>query len=64
MEKLSVFMRALNAQTMQPVSYNRVLFAILAGRIPAEQRRGRWYASLDAVPAAAELLATDRRRSA
>ena len=64
MDKLSLFVRKLNEQTLTQVSYARVLHAVFSGAIPAENVRGRWYVSPDALPAAVELFSGGKRRAA
>ena len=51
-----------NRRAFVPVSYNRALAACMAGAVPgAERRGGRWFAPLDAIPAAAEWIEAQPR---
>ena len=56
-----------NSRAIVSVSYNRALAACMAGAVPGAERRGsRWFAPINAIPAAAAWIDAQprNRRSA
>ncbi len=62
MQPLTAWIAEYNRRAFVPVSYNKALAAVMAGAVPgAERRGGRWFAPIDAIPAAAEWIEAQPR---
>ena len=63
METLAAWTAELNRRALAPISYQKTLLACIGGAIPgAERRNGRWFAPLDALPAALDWFAAQPTR--